>query len=273
MKKFFLILVCLISFGITTKGQSYILIKSILADKTDIKGEEKKGSEILEEKWLFRIVIETKEYKIISILPFKDSKDDDGKIYTLNKRVAYTEDLNDKSVKTTNYFKLTLAEFGEVARKVEERFGFGTIILPIKLRFGDTDSQNKNLRYFDFTSEVNVGLSIAWRMSSPRSRVIDTHLIGSLNLSSIAVDSANTRGFQKTSTKISALSPTVGLLFNFKNSGLQLITSVGLDLMAGELGKKWIYRNQPWIGIGIGFSIFKFGDKGSSTDKQAAPTK
>jgi hypothetical protein len=268
-----LILVCLMSFGVTTKGQSYILIRSILTEKTDIKGEEKKGSEILEERWLFRIVVETKDYKIISILPFKDSKDDDGKIYALNKRVAYTEDSNDKSVKITNYFKLTSAEFAEVAKKVEERWGFGTIILPIKLRFGDTDNQNKNLRYFDFTSEVNVGLSLAWRMSSPRSRVIDTHLIASLNLSSIPVDSANTRGFLKTPTKISAMSPTIGFLFNFKNSGLQLIASTGLDLMAGELGKKWIYRNQPWIGIGIGFSLFKFGDKGSATDKQAAPTK
>ena len=27
--------------------------------------------------------------------------------------------------------------------------------------------------------------------------------------------------------------------------------------MSGEIGRNWIYRNRPWIGIGFGYEIFK----------------
>ena len=27
--------------------------------------------------------------------------------------------------------------------------------------------------------------------------------------------------------------------------------------MSGEIGKNWIYRNRPWIGLGFGYEIFK----------------
>lgn len=81
------------------------------------------------------------------------------------------------------------------------------------------------------------------------------------------MDSANTKGFQKIKTNASAISPTTGLVVHFKKSGLQLITTIGLDFIAGELGRKWVYRNQPWLGIGVGFSIFKFGDKGTVSEQ------
>lgn len=273
MKKITLMMMFLLSLG-TKVGfaQTYMLTKSVLAKRVDINGDSlipTQKPERLEERWLLNVVTETKDFKVFYIVKFKEKKgntSDSLDTVELNKRVSQYSYLmeergNFTTKKQANYFKLTNAEFTDVTVKIDARWTFGTVILPLKLRFGDTDSKGNNLRYFDFTSEVNVGLSLAWRMTRGNTRTIDTYFFGSLNLSSIPVDSANTQGFQKTKTNASAISPAAGMVINFKNSGLQLITTIGVDFMAGELGRKWTYRNQPWIGIGVGFSIFKLGEK------------
>ena len=279
MKKITLMLMCILAFGAESGlAQTYILTKSVLAQRVDINGDSlitAKKSERLEESWLLNVVTEVKDFKVFYIVKFKEkgSRKDSLDTVELNKRVSqyYIESGKEKgnfsAQKETNYFKLTNAEFAGVTKKLDEKWTFGTVILPLKLRFGDTDSKGNNLRYFDFTSEVNVGLSVARRFTRGNTRIIDTYGFLSLNLSSIPVDSANTHGFQKTKTNASAISPTIGMVINFKNSGLQLIGTIGMDFMAGELGRKWTYRNQPWIGIGVGFSIFKFGDKGTTTEQ------
>jgi hypothetical protein len=275
MKKITLLMMCLLALGVEAGfAQSYMLTKSVLAKRVDINGDsliQPQSVERLEARWLLNVVTETKDFKVFYIVKFKEKKDDKAdslQAVELNKRVSlYSYSVEEKGIFTNkridNYFKLTNAEFTEVTTKLDARWTFGTVILPLKLRFGDTDTKGNNLRYFDFTSEVNIGLSIAWRMTRANTRTIDTYFFGSLNLTSIPVDSANTHGFQKTKTNASAISPTFGTVINFKNSGLQLIGTIGYDFMAGELGRKWTYRNQPWIGIGVGFSIFKFGDKGT----------
>ena len=271
MKKITLLMMFLLA--LETKAgfsQTYMLTKSILAKRVDINGDSlipTQKPERLEERWLLNVVTETKDFKVFYIVKFnvgKGDKADSLESVKLNERVSsykVREKGNFTGEQITNYFKLTNAEFTEVTTKIDARWTFGTVILPLKLRFGDTDNKGNNLRYFDFTSEVNVGLSLAWRMTRGNTRTIDTYFFGSLNLSSIPVDSANTQGFQKTKTNASAISPAAGMVINFKNSGLQLITTIGVDFIAGELGRKWTYRNQPWIGIGVGFSIFKLGEK------------
>ena len=272
-------LMCILAFGAEAGlAQTYMLTKSVLAQRVDINGDSlitAKKPERLEESWLLNVVTEAKDFKVFYIVKFKEkgTKKDSLDAVELNKRVSqyYIESVTEKgsfsAKKETNYFKLTNTEFAEVTKKLDEKWTFGTVILPLKLRFGDTDSKGNNLRYFDFTSEVNVGLSVAHRFTKGNTRTIDFYGFLSLNLSSIPVDSANTQGFQKTKTNASAISPTIGMVINFKNSGLQLIGTIGMDFMAGELGRKWTYRNQPWIGIGVGFSIFKFGDKGTATEQ------
>ncbi len=279
MKKITLMMMCLLALGVEASfAQTYMLTKPVLAKRVDINGDSlipTQNPERLEARWLLNIITETKDSKVFYIVKFKDNSKnmaDSLDTVELNKRVSQFYSLvEEKGVsitkKQTNYFKLTNAEFTEVTTKLDERWTFGTVILPLKLRFGDTDSKGSNLRYFDFTSEVNIGLSIARRFTRGNTRTIDAYGFLSLNLSSIPVDSANTKGFQKTKTNASAISPTIGMVINFKNSGLQLITTIGMDFMSGELGRKWIYRNQPWIGIGVGFSIFKFGDKGTVTEQ------
>ena len=281
MKKIPLIMMFLLTLGIEVGfSQTYMLTKSVLAKRVDINGDSlipTQKPERLEQRWLLNVVTDGKDFKVFYIVKFKEKKGDTVdslKSVKLNERVSsymVKKEGNFTGEQITNYFKLTNIEFTEVTTKLEAGWTFGTVILPLKLRFGDTDNKGNNLRYFDFTSEVNIGLSIAWRMTRVNTRTIDTYLFGSLNLSSIPVDSANTHGFQKTKTNTSAISPTIGMVINFKNSGLQLIGTIGYDFMAGELGRKWTYRNQPWIGIGVGFSIFKFGNKDTETEQKMKP--
>jgi len=35
----------------------------------------------------------------------------------------------------------------------------------------------------------------------------------------------------------------------------------GIDFLAGEIGREWVYRDKPFLGIGLGFDIAELGVK------------
>ncbi len=165
MKKILFIILLLLIGSKVGYTQTYMLTKPIIVPKLNAKGDTTDGFVSLEKGWLLNVVQETKDSKVFQIIPFKGKNKDDSLIVALNKRLAtyskYVKDSKGNRVleRLTNNFKVTNAEFSEAITQLHERWTFGTIILPLKLRFGDTDSKGNNLRYFDFTSEINVGLA------------------------------------------------------------------------------------------------------------------
>lgn len=198
---------------------------------------------------------ETKDSVFVSVLPFKDSIR--NKVFF--KRQKKSNDIENPDV----FFGFLKSDFKQQTQKVESRFGFGTVILPLKIRFGGGDSIAKTKRYFDFTADVNLGLSLNYRFNRELAQ-IKKYFIINLSTSSVKVNKDNTNGYVKTETNASAISPSVGFVFEFNNA-IQLMTCIGVDFVAGKLGREWIYRDKPYLGIGIGFSLFKFNDKSGYT--------
>jgi len=76
-----------------------------------------------------------------------------------------------------------------------------------------------------------------------------------IGFSSIKVTPQTTRDFIDSESTQSSISFSVGAIFEVQK--FQISTFLGIDTMSGEIGRNWIYRNRPWIGIGFGYEIFK----------------
>lgn len=148
----------------------------------------------------------------------------------------------------------------EILVEDEGRWSFGIMSLPMKIRFEGGSEEENNKRYFDFESGFNIGLSIGYRINKNVSRDINSYAVFSIGTSQVRVTSDTTNGEVTSDQVNSAFSPTAGLVLKFKND-LQFITIIGIDYLSGKVGEKWVYKDKPFLGIGIGFSAFKFGEK------------
>lgn len=144
--------------------------------------------------------------------------------------------------------------------KATGRWTFGMMSLPIKVRFGGGSEETNNKRYFDFESGFNLGFSLGYLMNKNYTPEVKIYLVGSVGTSQVSVSPATTNNYLSAEQDNIAFSPTAGFVTQFKND-LQLIFIVGFDFLSGEVGSKWVYKDKPFIGIGLGFSAFKFGEK------------
>lgn len=88
-----------------------------------------------------------------------------------------------------------------------------------------------------------------------------------MGISSIGIDSANTKGITKKATNLSAFTILGGFLLSWKN--LNITLNSGLDFLGnGDSKLGWIYNKQPWFGIGIGFNLFDSGNSDTSEEKE-----
>jgi hypothetical protein len=53
----------------------------------------------------------------------------------------------------------------------------------------------------------------------------------------------------------------------FEQDNFNIGLLLGWDRIPGVLGSHWAYNNRPWIGVGIGFSIFTVDAGSSDTGK------
>ena len=51
----------------------------------------------------------------------------------------------------------------------------------------------------------------------------------------------------------------------FEKNGVQLSLLCGVDLPSGNIQKKWVYRNMPWLGLGVGVGLFKINNENKSS--------
>jgi len=165
-----------------------------------------------------------------------------------------------ESAGNRKYFKISFDEFSEYAEEVVPNYTFtlGTVVLPVKIRFGSRDSvminqEIRKKRDFSFSSDVNLGLVVGgrWRVSPGFSLVFP--LVG-FSVGSIAADSASTSGYLNAESNLATITPYTGVIFQHDDFQIGLFT--GIDFPSGKAGYNWDYRNQPWLGIGLGYSIF-----------------
>lgn len=128
----------------------------------------------------------------------------------------------------------------------------GTLMTPFKLRNDP----------FQFTTNLNLGTMIVGRINLKHGFNIGASL--GLSLSSVQLDSLSTNGTVTAATERPAFTPSVGIIFGYKNINLTL--SRGWDFINknSSIERSWVYQGKPWFGLGIGISLFKI-DSGNST--------
>ncbi len=247
-------------------GKSFEMIQNFQAKKCDAFGKELSGTEVLERS--FVIVVEGfKDTScIVSVPRFTKSPRKDE----LNKKlVGEWAEKKDSSKKEVNsdkyYFIIPIKNFKEVCEKLIPRNSFvvGIPTVPTKLRFGSSNIMDQ--RYFRFEGNLNLGLSVGWKRYWCESKNFSTNAFLGFTLSSIAVDSITTKGKINTNTSVASFSPHIGVVFDAKKFQFGIYT--GIDLLNGETNNFWVYRNQPWIGIGLGFNLFNTESGREQTQK------
>lgn len=154
------------------------------------------------------------------------------------------------------YFLIPYKVFDKVCEKPISKHSFtvGIPTIPAKLRFGN-GGKGSDPRYFRFESNLSLGLSGGWKYSFGEDNKYAINTLLGFTIASVAVDSITTKGKVNSNTSAASFSPHFGFVFDFQN--FQFGFYSGVDFLYGEPNQHWVYRNQPWLGIGIGYSLFK----------------
>ncbi len=162
--------------------------------------------------------------------------------------------LSDNQASHFKYFIINRADFeSRCEEKIpKNQFTLGAMTLPIKMRFGQKDNNGTNKSYSSFTGNLSLGLSFGLKHNYNKSFAIN-YLTG-FSLSSIPVSAETTDSFVTNETNQAAVTWHLGVLAEINNFQVGVFT--GIDYLSGKINKEWVYKNRPWLGVGIGFSFF-----------------
>lgn len=263
MKKIYILslLFSLLSYSLSAQEKSefykkkYKFYRYALLQKCNVNGVDVTGTETISIGFEFSIVELKDNQYIIRISKWNDE--------SLN--AQYVGDTQLTTGKKTDkiFFKLPITDFNEKCEEAVLRhtFTLGVVTLPIKMRFGYKAKDGSKIRDFTFSGDISLGLSAGYKYTR-RGRYSHNFLTG-IALSSVSVSPATTNGLITDETNLAAITWHLGYLFSVDN--FQFGAFTGIDFLGGEVGRKWDYRNQPWLGIGIGYAIFQ---PKKTTDKQ-----
>lgn len=166
------------------------------------------------------------------------SRETNGKYFLINTQV-----LNDS---TSDYY-------GK-----DNNFVWGFTIVPFKLRFGGEN------RSFKYQTSFSMGVNAGWEHQLKRKHRQSYAILVGIAVTNVEVSPETTDNFINQSTTAGAFTPSIGAVYSYEQ--FQAGIFVGYDLIPGELGKKWIYGDSPWVGIGLGFSIFQKNKTASNVE-------
>ncbi|WP_338378747.1 hypothetical protein [uncultured Flavobacterium sp.] len=208
------------------------------------------NSVVMKKDWKFRvrnILNDGKDY-VIQISEFTD----DNPTAKAQNELTYQ-----RSGVQNIYFKMSSSQYLAFANELKRRGSFvvGASTTLIKIRPGNgKEKDDENVIYSEFGNDFNIGITAGWRINNYKDNVA-VSIVGGLGFSSIKVTPQTTRDFISSESSQSAITFSGGLIFEVEK--FQISTFVGLDTMSGEIGRNWIYKDRPWIGLGFGYEIFK----------------
>jgi hypothetical protein len=135
--------------------------------------------------------------------------------------------------------------------------------LPAKLRFGSDktlhhpDDNAPYQRRFDVSSGISLGAAYGPRFNLDRGKGnFFLSLLLGVSVGTVNVDSSTTDNKSGSTKTAGAFTLYGGITFEYKNFQLGLFTGGDYLFGGGDINRDWNYRNQPWLGIGIGYSLF-----------------
>ncbi len=143
------------------------------------------------------------------------------------------------------------------AERLEKKglFTVGAATTLIKIRPGRKEPKDGHNIYSEFGNDFNIGISAGWKFKPYRRQQLSHSLVGGLSFSSIKVTPYTTKDFVQSESTQGCVTFSAGYVFEYNKFQVSLFS--GLDVMSGEIGRQWIYRNRPWLGLGFGFQIFR----------------
>lgn len=160
----------------------------------------------------------------------------------LEKALHYNFYIGQDRTLKTRYFLLPKADLDLFADKLLDKCTAigGIATLPFKWRPQDgaftKDLSITGLAGFKHNCSANVAYSV---------------LLG-IGVTSVTADSSNSKS--PSSSDLAAITISLGGVFQYK--GLQIGIFTGIDKISNNRTTNWKYQGKPWIGIGVGFSIF-----------------
>lgn len=238
----------LVSHGqeLSNLGKTFVMKSNYKAIRCDAVGKitDSTLTETLMIRFRVVVVATPKGGYVVSLPPFKDDA---------NNNTYVKRDSNKL------YFIINISDFPNVCELAIPRHSFtvGIPTIPVKLRFGNRGT-GSNPRYFRFEGNINLGLSAGYKRSFGIEKQYACNILFGFTTASVEVDSVSTKGKVNSTTSASSFSPHLGVVFDVQKVQFGIYT--GIDFLYGEPNRHWIYRNQPWVGIGIGYSLLKVGE-------------
>ena len=165
-------------------------------------------------------------------------------------------DNNDKFDLTETYYILPTKTLLNNSIEFEDKsnaWNIGLLVMPIKIRPFATESGQ-----FDFSDGVSVGTTLSWTLHHNFKTDFTHNLLLYVGISSYTADESKIKEHRE-DYKIATFSPAIGWMW--EKNGVQLSLLTGIDFPSGNLQKNWVYRNRPWVGMGIGVGLFKINNE------------
>lgn len=131
----------------------------------------------------------------------------------------------------------------------------GPLVIPVKLRSSP----------FDFSTDISFGAAVGSAVRTSR-QVENNRLYFLLSggITAITIDSISTEGEVTESMDFPGFYMAAGAVLSLRNS-FSLGLFVGVDYLSARNRNNWIYQGKPWVGVGIGISMFQLNKEDQST--------
>lgn len=124
---------------------------------------------------------------------------------------------------------------------------------------------NKSDSLKSFTNNIESDVNIAFTIGGKREKILfkkdkeekitNTHaFFGFLGINKLTLNKSNTDS-KHDGNNILSFSNGFGYQYGYGKLGISFL--IGIDVPTSAYGKDWVFRYRPWLGIGIGYSIFK----------------
>lgn len=228
----------------------HIFEYDVVLTKCNLDGNPVNGSDpqVIEDGTIFYItrIVGNDDY-IIRIAKYTKGTKKDAK------NLAFVENSKGKPF----YYKITSSQYNSDASRLEKKgtFTVGAATTLIKVRPGKKEAKDGYNIYSEFGNDFNIGVSAGWKFQPYRLMDLSHSIVVGLSFSSIKVTPYTTRGYIDSESTQACLTFSLGYVFEYNK--FQFTPFLGLDVMSGEVGRNWIYKNRPWIGLGFGYQIFR----------------
>jgi hypothetical protein len=168
-----------------------------------------------------------------------------------------SEDTNDK------YFIISLDDFNKKTSEYNgynQNFTWGFSTIPIKLRFKNSNAP------FQYETGFSLGVNAGYEFQFPSVSKQSLGVLLGVGISAVNITPETVNNYIDKNITTGAFTPSLGLVYSYESFQVGLFS--GLDIIPGELGQNWDYKNKPWLGVGLGFTIFQKNKIDNSSEQE-----